>query len=131
MTLLPPEARRPLPGVTLHAKERLYERYGLIAPPEEWLAAVLAIIDRQAVLLATLPYRARELYAVRLCGREVRVSWDPAIAAICTVLGPQHSNASVIQTVVRRRATGPAFGGPRPYHHARERQAARRWDADE
>ena len=76
---------------TIHATERVRERYGLEPTDEEWADTVLDIINAvggtgtQALLLRRLNLDA-ELWIARLRGRCMKVVYQPTAARIITVL---------------------------------------------
>ncbi len=78
-------ARRPIPGVGAHARDRMAERMGRDLTREEWLAAVAAIVERRAVLLGVMP-NGSEHYWHEVGGVPVRLVWRPEWALVATVL---------------------------------------------
>lgn len=80
---------KPIPGVTKHAMQRAEERLGFRPRRSEWLACVLSIIDRTAVLVRSVDHNGAELWLVRFGEVETRVWWSPETATIMTVLAPE------------------------------------------
>lgn len=105
---------RPIPGVTLHARERAVARLGDDPSREEWDAAVLAIIDRTALLVTaqTCMGGDKEIWRVVLGGRECNVLWSIEHATIITVLA-NHSNRNPRRDAQRHASRkGDAWGKP-------------------
>lgn len=77
-----------IPGVTQTARHMLLTRYGVSVRRDAWLAAVLAILDRRAELLAaeldTGPQFS--LWRVEIGPVTVQAVWSSQDAAIVTIL---------------------------------------------
>lgn len=96
-----------IPGVTFHARDRLLDHYGLVADSEEWRAAVLAILDRTALLVRSIrepggEVVSAEVYAVSLGGSVVEVAWRPESGVIVTVLPPDSRSLQTRRFRARR-----------------------------
>lgn len=72
-------------GVSRHAQERAVLRLGRDLTRSEWLAAILAIVERRAVLLCRQDDMS-EIYLVAVASITARVVWNPFQAQIVTVL---------------------------------------------
>lgn len=118
---------RPIPGVSLHARERAVLRLGGDPPREEWLAAVRSILDREAPLLAKQVDHAdlAEVYLVTLRGRSVQVLWIPSASHIVTLVTPGEGMLRA-PTAARHRSGALQKRRNRPerqpYHRARTQQ---------
>jgi hypothetical protein len=102
----------PVPGVSEHARIRFVQRFGADPPRAAWHDAVLAIIERRALLLAASRSDGREAYRVAIGPIETTVWWCSATAQIITVLDTGHRMLNPQRMVIRdaqRRG-----GGTRP-----------------
>lgn len=75
-----------IPGVSLHARQRMMERHGFDPSREDWERVVLEIIDRRALLMGRHHKTGRERFRVLLGGMQVEVWWSPDCAQIVTVM---------------------------------------------
>ncbi len=82
-----------LPGVSNHAQERMILRLGRNLTRPEWLAAVLSILDRKAVLIRSGDQS--ELYAISAGDQIAQAWWVPDDAVIVTVLSQGMSPAGL------------------------------------
>lgn len=107
---------REIPGVTVHAKEQVWGRYGHCPTASEWMAAVAAILDRTALLMGVVNLNGREKWRVTIGPLpEVDVIWAPDCAMIITVLPPGGSHFHPGRQRQReQRAKGFAYGRPEP-----------------
>ncbi|RVT96208.1 hypothetical protein EOD42_13915 [Rhodovarius crocodyli] len=82
-----------VPGVTLHARERMLERHGRDLTRLEWLHAVMSILDRRALLLSSKIQSNgwAECWAVTVGAVTIRMMWSPDRAHVLTVLDDEHS----------------------------------------
>ncbi len=77
---------RPLPGVSVHARERARERLGRDLSDGEWLAAVLDLVEGRLSFLCR-DQRGVEQYAWPAAWPPLaRIIWHPAAARIVTVV---------------------------------------------
>ena len=104
-------------SVTDHARERAALRLGRALTDGEWRSVVLAIVDRQAVVVAE-SIRGRLVYAVPLGAVVLRVVWCPRAAMVLTVL-PERERASGAGAEIRQSFAMPA-------HFRRGRRLRRR-----
>lgn len=105
----------PIPGVSRHARERMLEHHGYTPTVAEWLAAVQAIIDRQAVLMARFHSRGTERWHVTIGTLSVDVVWGPTSAEIVTVY-PAHMRVldPAKQRAREQRIRGRIYGRTEP-----------------
>ena len=75
-----------IPGVSKHAEDQMAARHGYTPTREEWLAAVLSILDRRALLMSGEMLAGRQRWLVAIGPRQCRVVWAPDGATIITVL---------------------------------------------
>lgn len=113
-----------IPGVSRHARERMWEHYQVAVPKEDWLAAVASILDRTAVLAAVEMAHGHERWIVRLAGLNVPVVWardgDPG-AQIVTVLPPGGGSLNPHRRAQLQHSRKGYAWGREPYHRARVR----------
>ena len=76
--------RRDIPGVTDHARDRAAERLGRDLTRAEWLGVVAMVVERRALLLASVEDGC-DHYLVEVGGLSFIVVWRPASASIATV----------------------------------------------
>jgi hypothetical protein len=76
-----------IPGVSLHAHERMVERFGADLTYAQWIEVVSKIVNREALLVATTPL-GKEFWLVEIGGLRIRVGWSPQTATIMTVMDP-------------------------------------------
>lgn len=113
-----------IPGVSLHARWRAAERLGRDPSREDWLKAVLSIIDGEAPLLMRAD--TRELRLIRFGAVEARVWWDTESGMITTLL---EVSGSTVAPRARRlhmdRSAVKQMRRTEPYRRAR-----RDWSAE-
>lgn len=81
-----------IPGVTRHARDRMAEYHGRDLTREEWLAAVLAILDGRSVLVRRAGEHSGEIHDVAVGGLVLRFAWEPIKGQIVTTLqGQRHT----------------------------------------
>lgn len=117
-----------LPGVAYHAQERLFEHHGIVAQPEEWLAAVLDIIDGRALIVRTCGNVAVAgvdacVYALTIQDQVIEVVWSVRSGAIVTVLPPASRSGET------RRVRAPRVCKNRPVAGWRDRKERARFVA--
>ena len=76
-----------IPGVSDHAHDRMIERLGRDLTRDEWLAVVLAIVERRAVLLCSAD--GSEHYLWTLGEVAMRLIWVPSHPAACAKCLPR------------------------------------------
>lgn len=76
-----------LPGISSHARERMVDHCGFDPGEEAWMAAVLAIYERRALLLAKQDHGV-EVYALSIAGFPIKAVYKPLGGLILTVLPP-------------------------------------------
>lgn len=86
------------PGVTLHAKRQMLERWGYEPRPEDWHRAVLDIIEGRTFITARhfepeTGYHY-ERHIVRIGPEAVCAVWCPETARMVTVTAPEHRAVS-------------------------------------
>lgn len=92
-----------IPGVSNHARERMVERHGRDLTRAEWLAVVLAIIDRRAVLVRLGHGGAGDIYDVELGSVRLRLIWNPGAGVVTTVL---HDGAACTRKAEQAKRAG-------------------------
>lgn len=75
-----------IPGVSWHARQRYFERFGRMATPAQWNAMLVEILEQRARLVSMRPDGAEKL-SIMWAGRPLHLVWDPSKATIVTVLG--------------------------------------------
>ena len=110
------------PGVSTHARQRMFERMGRDLTRQEWADAVLDIVDRRAILVRVSTDR-NELYAVAIGGVVAQMWWLPDEALIVTVLAHDMSSAGKIGEMAARAKIRHARTSPAHYHNGRLREA--------
>lgn len=76
-----------IPGVSVHARERMIERFGADLTRQQWLEVVGKIVNREAVLVSAM-LTGKEYWLVEIGGLRIRVGWSPDAAIIMTVVDP-------------------------------------------
>lgn len=125
----------PIAGVSRHARLRAIERLGFDPPAAEWRAAVLAITDRTAPLVARDASRGEggpvDVYLVQLGGRAVQVLWKPEHGVLVTLVAEGKLRIGVVRAPARAACVAAnRWRKPRdrePY----SRERGRAWEAAE
>lgn len=103
-----PSHRATLPGVSNHAQDRLLDLFGAVAERGEWLAAVLAIVERRALLVrqvraaGSTAYTEHEVYGATLAGHDVLLVWHPSTGCVATVLRTDNQGRATREFRARR-----------------------------
>lgn len=101
------ERERGIPCVSNHARERALERLGVAPTREQWVQAVLDILDRRALCITRNGDGSREVYEIIIGGSPLRVVWLPDRALLVTVLAPDMSGAHYAARQAREAAIRP------------------------
>jgi hypothetical protein len=101
---------RPIPGVTVHARQRMMERLGRDLRRDEWIAAVARLLEGAAPLLCRHPTGA-EHYLHEVDSTALRLVWIPETAQIVTVLRLEHGASPAVRFAGEGRCRS-SFGKP-------------------
>lgn len=93
-------ARRPIPGVCAHARDRMAERIGRDLTKPEWLELVEAITAGRLPLLCVQPEGGHH-YLAEIGAVRVRLVWRPDWGKIATVWPADWGAAPVVRNTQR------------------------------
>lgn len=117
-----------IPGVTLHARQRMAERMGRDLTRDEWLGAVAAITGGQTLLLHLHPDGVEQhLYVVG--GMPVRLVWCPTTAQVLTVNDATRRAAACIDHA-REGRTRKTFKRNAHFHRGKRMKARTEWGSE-
>lgn len=115
----------PIMSVTTHAQERAAQRLGRALSRREWLAIILDIVERRALLLGD-GRNGQVIYLVEVGSVPMRVVWSPERALALTVL-PEDGALYYRVENAKRAPIRPSFRRGGVYLGGEFRKAGTEW----
>jgi hypothetical protein len=114
-----------IPGVTLHARARMVERFGRDLTRAQWLEVVAAVVDRRGLMVSAK--HNCEIWLVGLGALRLALVWSPGSAAIVTVKDPDEFGISNRSDRAREGRVRSSLVIPGGYLRGKRRKSRTVW----